>query len=94
MRDGRHKEHKAEGPRSAAGLSGWALILLSRKSPCKASVFAWCDARVIGYWGRFKPSRKGGMDLNDETGTEARFEAYTADLASVLGHADRVRPFA
>ena len=34
------------------------------------------------------------MDLNDETGTEARFEAYTADLASVLGHADRVRPFA
>ena len=34
------------------------------------------------------------MDLNDETGTQARFEAYTADLASVLGHADRVRPFA
>ena len=34
------------------------------------------------------------MDLNDETGIQARFEAYTADLASVLGHADRVRPFA
>ena len=34
------------------------------------------------------------MDLNDESGTQARFEAYTTDLASVLGHADRVRPFA
>ncbi len=33
------------------------------------------------------------MDLPDETGTEARFRAYAADLASVLGHADRVRPF-
>jgi SRSO17 transposase len=33
------------------------------------------------------------MDLRDETGTEARFRAYAADLASVLGHADRVRPF-
>ena len=33
------------------------------------------------------------MDLRDETGTEARFRAYAADLALVLGHADRVRPF-
>ena len=33
------------------------------------------------------------MDLHDETGTEARFRTYAADLASVLGHADRVRPF-
>jgi hypothetical protein len=33
------------------------------------------------------------MDRDDETGTQARFEEYTADLASVLGHADRVRPF-
>src|SRR3978361_923169 len=33
------------------------------------------------------------MDLRDETGAEARFRAYAADLASVLGHADRVRPF-
>jgi SRSO17 transposase len=33
------------------------------------------------------------MDLRDETGTEARFRTYAADLASVLGHADRVRPF-
>jgi hypothetical protein len=33
------------------------------------------------------------MDLRDETGTEARFRAYAAELASVLGHADRVRPF-
>src|ERR1700693_5989528 len=34
------------------------------------------------------------MDLDDGTGAQARFEQYTADLASVLGHADRVRPFA
>jgi SRSO17 transposase len=34
------------------------------------------------------------MDLDDGTGTQGRFEEYTADLASVLGHADRVRPFA
>ena len=33
------------------------------------------------------------MDVRDETGTEARFRAYAADLASVLGHADRIRPF-
>src|ERR1700689_5175745 len=33
------------------------------------------------------------MDLHDGNGTEARFRAYAADLASVLGHADRVRPF-
>ncbi len=34
------------------------------------------------------------MGLDDATGTQARFEDYTASLASVLGHADRVRPFA
>ena len=34
------------------------------------------------------------MDLDDGTGTQARFEDYAANLASVLGHADRVRPFA
>ena len=34
------------------------------------------------------------MDLDDDTGTQARFAEYTASLASVLGHADRVRPFA
>ena len=33
------------------------------------------------------------MELHDDSGTEARFRAYAADLASVLGHADRVRPF-
>jgi hypothetical protein len=33
------------------------------------------------------------MDLGIETGTEARFRAYPADLALVRGHADRVRPF-
>ena len=34
------------------------------------------------------------MDLHDGTETEARFRAYAADLASVLDHADRIRPFA
>jgi SRSO17 transposase len=33
------------------------------------------------------------MDLLDETGTEARFQTYAADLALVLGHADRLRLF-
>ena len=33
------------------------------------------------------------MGLDDDTGTQARFAEYTAGLASVLGHADRVRPF-
>lgn len=33
------------------------------------------------------------MDLRDASGTEARFRVYATDLASVLGHADRVRPF-
>jgi SRSO17 transposase len=33
------------------------------------------------------------VNLHDESGTQARFHAYAAGLASVLGHADRVRPF-
>jgi SRSO17 transposase len=33
------------------------------------------------------------VDLHDTSGTQERFRAYAADLASVLGHADRVRPF-
>ena len=33
------------------------------------------------------------MDRHDGIGSEARFRAYISDLASVLGHADRVRPF-
>jgi SRSO17 transposase len=33
------------------------------------------------------------MDLHDGSGPQERFRAYAADLASVLGHADRVRPF-
>jgi hypothetical protein len=33
------------------------------------------------------------MDLHDGTRTEARFRAYAVDPGSVLGHADRVRPF-
>jgi SRSO17 transposase len=37
--------------------------------------------------------REGGVDLHDGAGSQGRFRAYAADLASVLGHADRVRPF-
>ena len=33
------------------------------------------------------------MNFHDESGTEARFRAYGAEMASVLGHADRARPF-
>ena len=33
------------------------------------------------------------MDLHDGSGMQERFRTYAADLASVLGHADRVRPF-
>ena len=33
------------------------------------------------------------MDLLDASEPDARFRAYAADLASVLGHADRVKPF-
>lgn len=33
------------------------------------------------------------MDLQDGTGTQARFRAYAAELTSVLGHADRIQPF-
>jgi hypothetical protein len=34
-----------------------------------------------------------GMDLHDGSSPQECFRAYAADLASVLGHADRVRPF-
>lgn len=34
------------------------------------------------------------MGLEDATGTQGRFEEYTASLALVLGHVDRVRRFA
>ena len=33
------------------------------------------------------------MELHDASGAEDRFRSYSADLASSLGHADRVRPF-
>ena len=42
-------------------------------------------------WG-FQPEGEG-VDLHDGSGTQERFRTYAADLASVLGHADRVRPF-
>jgi SRSO17 transposase len=33
------------------------------------------------------------MDVHDGSSPQERFQAYAADLASILGHADRVRPF-
>src|SRR5262245_24540917 len=33
------------------------------------------------------------MDLDDEAGAHCRFGEYTGNLALVLGHADRVKPF-
>ena len=33
------------------------------------------------------------MDPHDAGATDARFRAYASALASVLGHADRVKPF-
>ncbi len=33
------------------------------------------------------------MDLQDRAGPQERFRAYAAGITSVLGHADRVRPF-
>ena len=64
------------------------LVLLSRKAAASAGDFVWHDAGAIGQRWRFIPSRRVG------TGTQARFAEYTASLASVLGHADRVGPFA
>ena len=36
---------------------------------------------------------EGDVDLQDGRGAKDRFRAYAAELSSVLGHADRVRPF-
>jgi len=33
------------------------------------------------------------MDLHDGSSPQERFRAYAAEMTSVLGHADRVRPF-
>jgi SRSO17 transposase len=33
------------------------------------------------------------VDPHDAGATDARFRAYASALASVLGHADRVKPF-
>jgi len=69
------------------------LALLSRKNVRSAASLRLARrdcglvaAEIRTFW-------RVGMDLRDEAGTEARFRAYAADLGSVLGHADRVRPF-
>jgi hypothetical protein len=45
------------------------------------------------YEWRFNRPGEGVVDLDNDTGTRARFAEYTASLAAVLGHADRVGPF-
>jgi SRSO17 transposase len=50
--------------------------------------------RVYGLLAVKIPTFAGGpRDLHDTSGTQERFRAYAADLASVLGHAGRVRSF-
>jgi acetoin utilization deacetylase AcuC-like enzyme len=39
------------------------------------------------------PAGERGVDLHHGIGTQAHFHAYATDLASILGHADRIRPF-
>ena len=40
-----------------------------------------------------QPAGGQGCGSSRWDGTQARFHGYAVDLASVLGHADRVRPF-
>jgi hypothetical protein len=47
---------------------------------------------VLYAW-RFGPSKEGKVDLHAAGATDARFRAYASEVASVLGHADRVKPF-
>lgn len=42
---------------------------------------------------KIRTSGEEELDLQADSGPEARFEAYAAKLAASLGHADRVRPF-
>ena len=71
-----------------------ALILLS--SQCgrlgRRFVFGTTRERLVNEGDSYLPGGLGYLD--DDTGTQARFAEWTASLASVLGHADRVRPFA
>src|SRR5882757_1007890 len=71
-----------------------AIILLSRKTAASAGDF-WLARRGSDWLTvEIRTFQEGWVDLDDGTGTQARFEEYTASLASVLGHADRVKPFA
>ena len=62
--------------------------------PPRPAICVWHDAGAIGQRRRFIPSRRVGWISTMTLGTQARFAECTASLASVLGHADRVRPFA
>jgi SRSO17 transposase len=69
------------------------LVLLSRKLPRRYRQFPLAATRL--QFGSSGDSNLGerGVDLHDGSGTQERFRTYAADLTSVLGHADRVRPF-
>ena len=56
----------------------------------------FCLARRGSDWSTVEihTFQEGWVDLDNDTGTQARFAEYTASLASELGHADRVRRFA
>src|SRR4030088_3848556 len=70
------------------------LVLLSRKTAASAGDF-WLARRGSDWLTvEIRTFQEGWVDLDDDTGTQTRFAEYTASLASVLGHADRVRPFA
>src|SRR5260370_40255169 len=80
--------------RIRAFISPQILTLLSRKMAGSGGSF--CLVRRGSDWVTvgIRTFQEGWVDLDDDTGTQARFAEYTASLASVLGHADRVRPVA
>jgi SRSO17 transposase len=47
---------------------------------------------VLYAW-RFEPSKECKVDLHAAGAADARFRAYASKVTSVLGHADRVKPF-
>src|SRR6266705_2716936 len=84
----------AGGRGKDAARDGWVLVLLSRETAASAGDF-WLARRGSDWLPvEIRTFQEGWVDLDDDTGTQTRFAEYTASLASVLGHADRVRPFA
>ena len=69
------------------------LVLLSRKLREWLEHSIWSDAAGFCTDGDFDLPGRARWIFTMRAGTDDRFRAYAADLASVLGHADRVRPF-